>query len=80
MSFYKYACSDRVSPADRGAATRLLNLTLQLGILLGLAHSYILQMYDGSSRNVDGENFVDLDGSESGVQNILPASEFGGGD
>ena len=78
MSFYKYACSDRVARADRGAATRLLNLTLQLGILLGLLHSYILQLYDEGSRNVDNANFVDLDGSESGMQNLLPGESLGG--
>ena len=78
MSFYKYACSDRVARADRGAVTRLLNLTLQLGILLGLLHSYILQLYDAGSRNVDNANFVDLDGSEAGTQNVLPGESVGG--
>ena len=53
------------------AATRCLNLSLQVGILLGLLHSYVLQLFDEGSANVSGENCVDLDANQSGVQNVL---------
>ena len=53
------------------AATRCLNLSLQVGILLGLLHSYVLQLFDEGSANVSGEDCVDLDANQSGVQNVL---------
>ena len=42
-----------------------------MGILLGLLHSYVLQLFDEGSANVSGENCVDLDANQSGVQNVL---------
>eukprot|EP01045_Picozoa_sp_COSAG04_P025334 COSAG04_NODE_3306_length_2950_cov_2.006664_2_plen_109_part_00 len=58
------------------AATRCLNLSLQVGILLGLLHSYVLQLFDEGSANVSGANCVDLDANQSGVQNVPTPGNF----